>query len=293
MKDVFKTNTFDVIHCHLPNVSCFWILVLQAQLKGEKLILHWHSDVIGEKPHLGIKCLYPIYRIFEKSLLKKADSIVVTSQNYLNTSEPLKPYVKKCKVIPLGLDKETDEPSKELDFTVGILCVGRLTYYKGHEYLIRAMANIKSKQLPLTIVGDGEQSKHLRNLAKRLGIEKRIQFMGQVDDGLLSSLFKECEFLVLPSIERTEVFGLVLLEAMRARKACICTDVKGSGMSNVVLNGETGIVVQHESATALTDAIDLLSTNPVLNTVYGSNGKKRFETDFQIQCVEELVRKEY
>ena len=131
LKKIMKQTQPDVIHAHLPNVTCFWLLLLPTTLKS-KLILHWHSDVIGERPNLGIRLLYPFYRVFEKALLKKANRIIVTSENYLQSSEPLKLFLNKCEVVPLGLEDSHDDVRRAAGFDVGALCVCRLTYYKWH-----------------------------------------------------------------------------------------------------------------------------------------------------------------
>ena len=288
LKRILKQTQPDVIHAHLPNVTCFWLLFLPATNKS-KLILHWHSDVIGERPNLGIKLLYPFYRVFEKALLSKAHSIVVTSENYLHSSEPLKRFLSKCTVVPLGLEDNSTRLQETAGFEVGALCIGRLTYYKGHEYLIRAFSVLKNKKLPLTVVGDGEEYGKLTKIVDELGLQDRVRFLGQVDDTSLNTLLAHCSFLVLPSIERTEAFGLVLLEAMRESKACVCTDVTGSGMSNVVQHGHTGFVARCANVESLADAMDKLVLNEMLTHNFGTQGRVSFLAKYQIDKVERQI----
>lgn len=292
LKRILRSEQPDIIHAHLPNVTCFWLLFLPFASKA-KLILHWHSDVIGERPNLGVKLLYPFYRIFEKALLRKAHCIIVTSENYLQSSKPLKLFTNKCVVVPLGLEDSNNEAIKEIAFNVGALCVGRLTYYKGHEFLIRAFSKLEHDTLRLTIVGDGEERTRLKRIVNELGLQGRVNFLGQVDDVSLSTLMSHCSFLVLPSIERTEAFGLVLLEAMRESKACICTDVPGSGMSNVVQHEKTGLVARHSNTESLADAIDTLARDITLSERFGMSGRQRFLGKFQIESVERQIRKVY
>lgn len=292
LKKILKHNKVDVIHAHVPNVTCFWLLILMSHSR-EKLVVHWHSDVLGEKTSLGIKTLYPIYRIFERALLKRADSIIVTSDNYLKSSKPLIEFRDKCAVIPLGLEDMGYQNEVKQNAKPDVLCIGRLTYYKGHEYLIRAFAELEDRNVNLTIVGGGEQALALGNLAKKLGVAHRVQFLGHVDDHVLHVLLNACDFLVLPSVERTEAFGLVLLEAMRASKACICTNVEGSGMSSVVINGVTGLVVEHSNVQALSAAIAHLLSDRALNDKMGGNGRKRFLSSYQISEIEQQIRRLY
>ena len=291
IKKIIKLQRPDIVHAHLPNVSCLWLLFLPKKTCS-KLVLHWHSDVIGERPPLAIKLLYPLYRVFEKAILRRADKIIVTSDNYLETSKPLIDFKHKCTVVPLGLDDITLKENREADFEVGALCIGRLTYYKGHDYLLQAMAMVPN-HLPLTIVGSGDAYDRLTSLAKRLGITDRVRFLEHVDDIRLLTLISRCKFLVLPSIERTEAFGLVLLEAMRLGKACICTDVKGSGMSNVVQHLETGLVVEHANEVALAKAINTLHSDDALTLKLGTKGRERYLTQYHIEKVEALIRLMY
>lgn len=307
LKRILKKQCVDIVHAHLPNVTCFWLLLL-PRYKYKKLILHWHSDVIGTKPHWGLKLLYPIYRIFEKALLRRADNIIVTSHNYLTSSKPLAAFRDKCTVIPLGLEDTIELYGKSIDHSksvdgewedsmldngnVGGLCIGRLTYYKGHEFLIRAMSLLVDKQSTLSIVGTGEESAKLKALALKLGVNDKVRFLGHVDDTALNLLIHRCDFLVLPSIERTEAFGLVLLEAMRAGKACICTNVEGSGMSNVVEHEKTGLVVPHSDSHALAGAMARLS-NKTISDSYGELGRQRFVNAYQIDKIEVSIRALY
>ncbi|MBJ2130634.1 glycosyltransferase [Alteromonas sp. IB21] len=288
LKKILKQTQPDVIHAHLPNVTCFWLLLLPTTLKS-KLILHWHSDVIGERPNLGIKLLYPFYRVFEKALLRKANRIIVTSENYLQSSKPLKLFLNKCEVVPLGLEDSHDDVKRTAGFDVGALCVGRLTYYKGHEFLIRAFSEIKHEKIPLTIVGEGEERKRLELIVSELGLQNRVRFLGQIDDLTLNALIANCSFLILSSIERTEAFGLVLLEAMRAGKACICTDVRGSGMSNVVQHKRTGLIACHSNIESIAGTIDTLAFDPSLRERYGKSGRLRFLSKFQVKSVERQI----
>jgi len=307
LKRLLKAKRVDIVHAHLPNVTCFGLLLF-PRYRYKKLILHWHSDVIGTKPHWGIKLLYPVYRIFEKALLRRADNIIVTSHNYLISSKPLAAFQDKCTVIPLGLEDTVElsgtnnDNSKNVDNervdsmldndNVGALCIGRLTYYKGHEFLIRAMSLLKDKQLTLSIVGTGEEGDKLKALASKLGVNEQVRFLGHVDDTTLNLLIQRCDFLVLPSIERTEAFGLVLLEAMRAGKACICTNVEGSGMSNVVEHEKTGLVVQQSDSHALANAIARLN-NKTISDSYGELGRQRFADDYLVDKIEKSVRALY
>src|SRR5690606_4146956 len=91
--------------------------------------------------------------------------------------------------------------------------------------------------------------------------------------------------LCLPSIERTEAFGLVLLEAMREGRPCVVTDVPGSGMSWVVRHGETGLVTRSGDVDALRAALVQLRDAETLRTAMGDAGRQRFREHFTIPAI--------
>jgi len=136
----------DVLHLHMPNLSGFWALLLPAA-RALPWVVHWHADVVPSQFRLALRLSYPHYRIFERAVLERALAIVATSPQYLEASSALRPWRLKCHVIPLGLDpgRLAEIGPKE---TVGLwhgnglrlLSIGRLTYYKGFDTLIRAVA---------------------------------------------------------------------------------------------------------------------------------------------------------
>lgn len=286
----------DILHLHMPNFSCFWLLML-AKAKRIPWVIHWHSDVVGAAPDWRIKALYPVYRIFEKGLLEKATKVIATSPAYLESSSALSAFKQKSSIAPLGLfDRRTKlrEPVPKTN-ELKLLCIGRLTYYKGHQYLIQALSLLKWQDIPvsLTVVGDGEQKAKLIALTRSLGLEDIVNFVGKLSDEQLSTELDRTNLLCLPSIERTEAFGLVLLEAMRAGKPCLVTDVEGSGMSWVVQDGKTGFVVEHANPKVLADTLVDLSRDKSRLKELGVAARTRFEKHFSIQQVATTIDRIY
>ncbi|MEJ2384972.1 MAG: glycosyltransferase, partial [Xanthomonadales bacterium] len=111
---------------------------------------------------------------------------------------------------PSGPTEESAAPEEPRPLR--ILAVGRLTYYKGFRYLLEALARVPGVRLQL--VGQGDEAAMLRALAARLELGDRVRFAGGLDDAGLVQALRDCDCLCLPSIERTEAFGVVLLEAM-------------------------------------------------------------------------------
>ena len=155
--------------------------------------------------------------------------------------------------------------------------MGRLSHYKGYAYLLEALARIP--QASLVLIGDGEESANLRRLATRLGIDQRVSFVGAVDEASLQAAYAAADLFVLPSLDRSEAFGLVLLEAMRAGLAVIASAIPGSGVGHVVEDGVTGLLVD---AAALTQAI-IRASDDALRSRLGDAGRRRWQQEFTLE----------
>jgi rhamnosyl/mannosyltransferase len=287
----------DLVHLHLPNPSACWILALPGAYQVP-WIVHWHSDVVTVSQGPVMRLLYAFYRPLERRLLRRAAAIVATSSSYLETSESLRAWPEKCHVVPLGLDPQRFKPPPDQGPAAGdtesplqALAIGRLTYYKGFGYLLRALALVDSVQLHL--VGEGELELELRGLASQLGVQQRVHFHGALDDEALAGRLVDCDCLCLPSIERTEAFGLVLLEAMRFRRPAICSRVSGSGMTWVVEDGVTGLVVPPRNVPALAAALRRLRDDRPLARRLGEAGGERFATQFSIDRSVDALQEVY
>ena len=271
-----------ILHLHLPNPSALFALLLPSA-RRLPWIIHWQSDVSTDRGSLLLKAFYYLFRPLERALLKKARWIVVSSPNYLRYSEALKAFKKKCRVIPLGIsDRFGQVPSEFISHSgpLRVLALGRLTHYKGFDLLIEAVA--QTSNVSLRIVGEGAQRKHLVQYAAQLGVQGRVSFLGSLSDDERDKELLESDCLCLPSTDRAESFGLVLLEAMSAGKACIASNVVGSGMSWLIEDGHNGLIFQNNSVNALSLALNTLQQNRGLLDRFGKNGRTKYEQSFTV-----------
>jgi rhamnosyl/mannosyltransferase len=276
----------NILHIHMPNPSAIWALT-SSRAKSMPWVVHWHADVVTSS--FILKFFYFMYRPFEQLILKRAAAIVVTSAAYRDSSEPLKGVLHKCHVVPLGIDDKHFKSnsgtglsaiSESVRTELQVLAIGRLTYYKGFKYLIEAAAMAKSAKI--YIIGTGNEEENLKSLAARLGLENRVVFHGALTDQELVHKIEQCDCVCLPSIERTEAFGVVLLEAMCFAKATVVCDVPGSGMGWIVEDGITGIKVAPANSRSLANALDYLAENREVLISMGQQGKQRFDQEFTI-----------
>ncbi|HUD43022.1 MAG TPA: glycosyltransferase [Dokdonella sp.] len=272
----------DVLHLHLPNPSAFWALTLPSA-RRLPWVAHWHAEVPTDTPDWRLRAAYRVYRPFEQALLARAAAIVTTSEAYAAASRALAPWRAKTRAIPLGIGEAPAVPAAPPDWPGGVglrlLAVGRLSAYKGFDVLLEALARCAGARLLL--IGDGEEAPRLRALAARLGLADRVRFAGAVDDATLAAAYAAADLVVLPSLDRGEAFGVVLLEAMRAGRAVIASDVAGSGISSVV-GADAGVLVPPGDAAALAAAIAALAADPARRRALGEAGRARWRERFTL-----------
>lgn len=285
-----------VIHIHMPNPSAFWVLALPAA-RRLPWVVHWHADVEPSRFKPALRLLYPYYRLFERALLEQAAAVVVTSANYLQASSPLRPWHYKCRVVPLGVEpgrlpevapEEGDglwrpsasPPASGRARPFRLLAIGRLTYYKGFDTLIRAVADLA--EVELVVVGEGEERPGLEAILAKAGQPPHIRLLGAADDAACRRLLASCDLYCLPSRERTEAFGIVLMEAMRYGKPLLASRIPGSGVTWVAREGDNAVLVPPDDVAAWQAAIEDLARDAERRRRLGENGRRRFLAEFAI-----------
>jgi glycosyltransferase involved in cell wall biosynthesis len=278
----------DLLHLHLPNLSAFHALLLPSA-RRLPWVIQWQADVPHDMPRWLLRRLRGAYALPEQAVLRRARRIVVSSVDYLESSTSLQPHLPRCRVLPLGMPDLPGMPLPEPPAAdaLRILAIGRLTYYKGFEHLLRALVQVPQARLQL--IGSGEGEAELRRLVDALGLADRVSLSGQVDDARLIRALGDCDVFCLPSLDRAESFGLVLLEAMRAGRAVVASRIPGSGVNAVVADGISALQVPPGDADALAAALNTLALQPELRLRLGQAGRVRFDALFRIgQCATAL-----
>lgn len=174
-------------------------------------------------------------------------------------------------------------------FVVGILAA--LRPEKAHGVFLEAAKEILDT-LPNTyflIVGDGSEREKLERLSDRLGISRRVVFAGfRPNTAEVLQLF---DVSVLSSLPVIETFPMTILESMAAAKPVVVTDV--GGLSEMVINGETGIIVPPDDPKSLATAITRILQDPMLARRMGQAGRKRVEANFTIEKMTEKYQTLY
>lgn len=284
----------EALHLHMPNPAAFWALMLPAA-RRLPWIVHWHSDIpLADAPG-AVRAIYPAYRWFETALLRRAACVIATSPDYRDSSVALRPWLDKVRVIPLGIEAagSTPEPAREVALRLWpgdglrVLAVGRLSHYKGYDVLLDALADAPGVQLLL--IGDGECMSALRAQVDRLGLASRVNLAGRLDDGQRDAAYAAAELFCLPSVARSEAFGVVLLEAMRSHLPVVASRVPGSGMAWVLDHGGAGRLVAPADAAALATALSDLARDSATRQQLAEAGHRRWQKHFTLDASADQV----
>lgn len=272
----------DILHYHMPfifAVICHFI----ARPKYKKMYITYHAELCGYDKVM--KYFWWLYKYF----YKVADRIHILSPNVIYSDKILTPFKDKCYILPFGVKISSDEATssntirEKYNNKKILLCSGRLVRFKGFQYAIKAMVNVDNAIL--LIMGDGKYRPELEQIVEENNLHDKVVFLGEISDKKLKNeIFDACDIFLLPSIQRTESFAIVQLEAMCHFKPVINTNL-GTGVNYVSVDRETGITVEPEDVEQLAAAINELLNNDELRLKYGQNARKRAEELFDIKKV--------
>lgn len=288
-----KGRTADIIHIHAPNMLA--ALLCAFIPKRVKILVHWHSDIVGKG--LAAKITRPL----EKLMLKRAEKIVCTTEAYAQASVSLENMQDKVITIPLGIaDPIKDLPTipaplpKHIYAQVCsrkiILSIGRMVPYKGYDVLIDAVDKIDSGAVCIA-VGTGPLETKLREKIKSKQLEDKILFVGNVNMTELSALLQNAHLFCMSSVERSEAFGVVLLEAMAYELPIVATKIIGSGVSWVNAHDISGINVETNDPNALAAACNNIIVDTKLHKRLAKGARNRFKNVFTEETsIEHFIR---
>ena len=283
----------DIWHLHTPNATA---IVAMQRLLGRctPLVVSHHSDILNQR------LLRSFYEALEARLYRQAKAIISDSTGYIAGSRQLKRFQDKVHVIPIGIDVHSfanrtpeidslaDQYRAEFSGPVW-LCVGRPVQYKGFDVAIRALRDVPGT---LLFVGTGPLLATLQKRARDIGVSDRVRFLGYCSPDQLRAHYRSATALWFPSIERNEGFGIAQVEAMASGCPVINTQIPGSGVHEVSVDGVTGFTIPCNDAAALANAARKLLANEELRCAFSENGKKRAR-EFDNEEVNQRLMKLY
>ncbi|MDB9458389.1 glycosyltransferase family 4 protein [Dolichospermum circinale CS-545/17] len=172
----------------------------------------------------------------------------------------------------------TTSLTKEIHQNQRILFVGRIVPDKGIEWLLKALAKT-NPNIHLDIAGEGWIKSKMEQLAKKIGLNRRITWHGWCNKDKLETLYQQCLAVVFPSLW-PEPAGLVTLEAYAHYRPIIASSI--GGIPEYVQNSKTGILITPNHIQNLADAINELATNYHKSRLMGEEGQEWFQQEFSL-----------
>lgn len=268
---------YDIIHVHHPDPMACLALFLSGY-KG-KVVLHWHSDIQKQK------MLLKLYRPLQQWLLRRADKIVGTSPVYLAESPCLQEVQEKTVCLPIGVVPMRPVPEaveairKQYPGKKIVFSLGRLVAYKGFCFLVAA-AQYLNEDYVVLIGGSGALKEELQQEIEDLHLQGKVKLLGRVSDVDLPAYYGACEVFCMSSVQKTEAFGIVQIEAMSCGKPVVATKIPQSGVSWVNKEGMSGLNVEPEKAQELAKAIEQITENAETYQRFSEGAKRRYQEMF-------------
>jgi glycosyltransferase involved in cell wall biosynthesis len=272
----------DIIHTHLIHGDLYGTLA--ARLAGVPIVVSTkHNDDAFRRSSF--------YAWLSRQAARRQDRIIAISDHLARFSVEVEGLdADKITRIHYGLDgaafrarvRDVAGVRAEFDILAGaplVGVVGRLTEQKGHIYLLRAWAQVTAAlpEARLLVVGDGPLRGELQRQTRDLGLAGSVIFAGRRED--VPRIMAALDVMTLPSL--WEGFGLVLLEAMAVSRPIVASRV--SAIPEIVVDGETGLLVPPRDADALAAALIALLRDPQRVVEMGRRGRVRLEQAFTVE----------
>lgn len=278
----FSILQADMVHFHVAagmSARRKCLIIWLAAVLRRKVIVHFHCA--------GAESLFEATsQRIQQFIRSRADLLVVLSSYWKKEFEQRWPGTPVA-VLPNAVSWA---PAANRNGGANILFVGALTRRKGYDLLLRAMATVV-RQVPsaqLWMAGEGEVE-DARALARKLGIDASVRFLGWVDAARLQELYAQAAILCLPSF--AEGVPMAVLEAMAHGVAVITTPV--GGIPDVLVDGRNGILVPPGSASSITVALLRLLQREDERRRLGLAGQKTVREAHSIGRVSQLLGEIY
>lgn len=274
---------YDLLHAHFA-VDGVYAMPLALRLNVPLVVtVHGYEITSHRRPSWAKgsqrKFQFVQYLLHERHLKEQTSTFIAISE-YIKGRLLERGYPdEKVRVHYIGVNLEEFTPAPSLpNGERYVLCVGRHTEKKGIDTLLRAWAEIAGRHPSVTLVqvGAGPLTVELTELAHRLGIERRLRFLGVQPRREVLRLMQQAEVFCLPSRAAVsgdcEGLGIVFNEASACAVPVVAT--RHGGIPEAVLHGETGLLVPEGDSKALGEALDHVLSDGALREQFGRRGRE-------------------
>jgi glycosyltransferase involved in cell wall biosynthesis len=279
-----RRQRYDVIHVHWPFPLALFGWAAQ-RARPAALVTTFYGVELR-----WVKTAMPVLKGFLKWAARRSDRVVAISSY---TADELRELVHvPIEVIPYTTSLPAPPaPRAERRSAAGpftVLFVGRLVERKGVSHLVEAVSLLRSGvDVRLVIVGDGPERARIEARVREQRLDGRVVVRGRVSEAELQAAYAAADAFVLPAVmDRrgdTEGLGVVLLEAMNHRVPVIASAI--GGITDIVEDGVSGLLVPPGDATALAAALERLARAPDLSVSLGDAGYRRLHERFSWEAI--------
>lgn len=278
-----RPHPFNILHQHWPDPFAHAAASLMPGRPAH--VVSWHSDIVRQT-FLG-----PIYQMIAPRLLVRPDALIGATHAHLQSPQvALFAPPARRHVIPYSIDALPFTPTAEILQDAATLrnshgggslvfALGRHVYYKGYDILIRAMPQVPAR---LILGGQGPLTPALRQLAAEL--RAPVDFVGVIPERQLPVYYHACDVFCLPSLAKSEAFGLVQAEAMASQKPIVNTSLD-NGVNELAPDKQCALTVQPADISALRDALCTILRDPALASRLGKAGRERLNRHYTVESM--------
>lgn len=287
LKSFYEQVQPDIIHTHLGHAD---LLGIWSARKTKAALFCTMHNIYFKKNYLDF-FFFKLYTFLFLSAAKNTHVISISKAVENHVINKLKVPKERSYILKNAISPKVIEKKNELKDTIRLLFVGRLEKQKSVETLLKAIAILNNKQLKkefeLTIVGDGSLKKELEVLSRILKIDHLVTFKGEQKN--VDAYYSTSDIFILPSI--FEGFGIVIIEAFRAKLAVIASNIEGP--AELIENDKNGLLFPVKNENALANKIELLIINKAKRKELIDNGYKTFTKDYHIDTYVEKLNNLY
>ncbi|MGE5329465.1 MAG: glycosyltransferase family 4 protein [Deltaproteobacteria bacterium] len=292
LKKIMQSEQFDVVHCHSPMGGV--LARLAAKSVGASPIIYTAHGFHFFKGAPVINWL--VYYTVERFLSRYTDVLITINQeDYIRA---LRFEAKNVVYIPgVGVDTEKfsrhiisrNKKREELnisDDVVVLLSIGEMIKRKNHEVILKALAKVERQNVIYLICGKGELEGYLKDLAKAIGIQDKVRFMGFRND--IAEICAASDVFVFPSYQ--EGLPVAVMEAMSAGLPVICSSIRGN--TDLIQNGEGGYLIEPDDVNRFADSILKIVDDTGLRKLMGKRNLEEVKK-YDTSIVKEKMRNLY
>lgn len=288
---LLRNGRYDIFHYFFSLPTGLFTLLPGVSRSIPYIVSLRGSDVPGYDPfNTKLTFLHHLLKPVTKKIWRRSKYIVAVTNSLrelaLETMENL-----KIEVIPNGVDTDIFKPSKENKedrscFT--LICIARLVKRKGIEHILSAIAELRTENLRLSIVGTGDHENYLKQQCHDMSLTSVVDFKGFCQRDQLPELYAQSDAFILTS--RAEAFGNVFAEAMSCGLPVICSNV--GGIPELV-TAKNGVLVEPEDIAGIKNAILTLKHSKELREQMGRASRERIMKHYRWPQIAERFLKLY